>query len=174
MKQLINGLFVVLRILLLLAAMGLIFYGLLLTYTRLDKSVTDSIPIMLPFVLLLIMYIINLMGRQKIINRNFFYNITAVIVLGAIVYIGYRAKFDTNMMLYYKYGINYSPSYLSDNLGTIKLLIYLLFISDLVLVINYRIFREKKVVKEKVIEVVEELPKEEVVEKIKTEETVNA
>ncbi len=133
MKQIINILFAFLKFILLLLATGLIFYGLLVTFSRLDKPVTEAIPTLLPFILLLIAFVINLLAKQRQINRNLFYNIVCVLVLSAVIFIGYRAKFDTGMVLYQKYGINYNPSYLADNLGTIKLMIYLLFASNVLL-----------------------------------------
>lgn len=144
MKQIINILLAFLKFVMLLIATGLIFYGLLITFRRLDKPVTDAIPVMIPFVLLLIAFVINLFAKQKLINRNLFYNITAVLALGAIIIIGLRAKFDTGMMLYHKYGIGYSPSYLADNLGTIKTLLYFLLISNVLLMISGALTKPKK------------------------------
>lgn len=142
MKKIINFVLSVLKVILLLVSAGLIFYGLLVTYARVDRSIGHAIPVLIPFVLLLILSAISFIYKIKLVNNNLFFNVTTVISLFAITYIGYRAKFETNATLYYKYKIGYNPSYLSDNIGTVQTLVYLLVIVN-ALLIAYAMFFNK-------------------------------
>lgn len=150
MKKIINIVLSALKVILLLVSAGLIFYGLLVTYARVDRSIGHAIPVMIPFVLLLILSAISFIYKIKLVNNNLFFNITAVMSLFAITYVGYRAKFETNATLYYKYKIGYNPSYLSDNLGTIQTLVYLLVIVN-ALLIAYAMYFKKAETQEAVV-----------------------
>ena len=167
MKKIINSILSVLKVILLLVSAGLVFYGLLVTYARVDRSIGHAIPVLIPFVLLLILSAISFIYKIKLVNNNLFFNATAVISLFAVTYIGYRAKFETNATLYYKYKIGYNPSYLSDNLGTIQTLVYLLVIVNALLIAYAMFFKknetqevittdETKEIKDEIVKVVEE------------------
>ena len=144
MKKIINIVLCVLKVVLLLVSIGLIFYGLLVTYNRVNKSIIHAIPVILPFVLLLILFVIDFIYKIKLVNKNLFYNATAVISLLAINFIGLRAKFETNATLYHKYKIGYNPSYLSDNIGTIQTLAYLLVIVNALLIAHSIFFKKEE------------------------------
>ncbi len=144
MTKILSKMFSILKILLLLGAFSLIFIGILFTYKRLNKTVIDAIPIFLPFVLIFILLIVNIIIRKAKINEILIFNFTSCIMFAAIIYIGYRAKFDTNMLLYYKYQINYNPSYLSDNISSIKVMLYALVAANVFYLLK-SLFVEKKV-----------------------------
>ena len=128
-----NALLSILKYLLLLAATGITFYGMLIMYDRLEKPITGAIPTILPFIILLIIFMLNIVLKQKQVTQNILYNITSVIALAVIIFIGYRAKFDTNMALYHQYGINFNPAFFSDNLSAIKTMLYCLIASNILL-----------------------------------------
>jgi len=139
MNKILSHFFYYLKYLLLLIAFALVFYGIIMTYKRLDKSLVESIPVFIPFLLVFIVFIFNVFLKKLSLKDHLFYNFVACFVLGVIIYIGLRAKFDTNMLLYYKYKIQYNPLYLSDNIGFIKLMLYFLGASNIFLLIEERL-----------------------------------
>ena len=150
MSKILSRLFNALKYLLLVVSFILILYGVMVMYKRLDKSMLEAIPLFIPFVLVLTIYIVNIFVKSNIIRDNLLFNFTSVLIFIAIIIIGVRAKYDTNMLVFYKYGINYNPLYLSDNLSTIKTCLYVLFASNLLFLIS--IFFEDKKKKKKVVE----------------------
>ena len=100
MKQIINEIFNILKIVLLLIAFVLVFYGLLVTYGRIDRSMVYAIPTLLPFILLLILFVLNFILKNKYVNKNLFFNVAATISLLSIIFVAYRAKFESNATLY--------------------------------------------------------------------------
>ena len=149
MKKIINEFFNILKVLLLLIAFGLVFYGLLVTYSRIDKPMVNAIPTLLPFILLLVLFVLNFIYKTKYVNKNLFFNVATSISLLAIIFVGYRAKFESNATLYYKYKINFNPSYFSDNLGTVRTLVYLLVIINALLLAYSMMFKDNNVAEEK-------------------------
>lgn len=145
-----------LKYVLLIVSFALVFYGILVTYKRLDKNILEAIPLFIPFFVILVVYIINLFIKSNIIKDNLFYNAVSAIVFVVIIIILIRAKFDTGMILYYKYAIDFNPAYFADNLSTIQMMLYTLAGSNVLLMLS-TLFDEKKV---KVVEK-KEIKKEE-------------
>lgn len=150
MSKILSRLFNFIKYLLLVISFMLILYGVMVMYKRLDKSMLEAIPLFIPFVLVLIIFIANAFVKSNIIRDNLLFNFTAVLIFIAIIIIGYRAWFDKNMLVFYKYGIDYNPLYLSDNLSTIKTCLYVLFASNLLFLIS--IFFEDKKKKMEIVE----------------------
>ena len=148
MNNILSRLFNALKYLLLVISFVLVLFGIMAMYKRLDKSMTEAIPLFIPFILVLIIYIVNIFIKSNIIRDNLLFNFTSVLLFVAIIIIGLRAKFDTNMLVYYKYGIEYNPLYLSDNLSTIKTCLYVLFGSNLLFLLSL-FFEDKKVANSK-------------------------
>lgn len=136
MKKIISKMFNFLKFILMFIAFALIFIGVLFTYKRLDKSLTDAINIFIPFALVFILTVVNIIYKKSKSSENLLFNFASVLVYTVIIIIGLRAKFDTNMLLYYKYKINYNPSYLADNLSSVKALLYCLSASNIFLIIS--------------------------------------
>ena len=81
-------------------------------------------------------------------SENLLFNFTKFLVFIVIIIIGLRAKFDTNMLLYQKYQINYNPNYLADNLSTIKVLLYCLSGANVFILFNSLLKEKKLIVKQ--------------------------
>ena len=81
------------------------------------------------------------------------FNFVAVFVFVTAIVICLRAMYDTNMFLYYKYEINFNPSYFSDNLSFILIELYMLFGANVILLIASFIDNERKDSKKKIAEV---------------------
>lgn len=148
MSKIFNALFAILKYLLLVISIALVLMCIMLTYKRLEKSLVESWQIFLPFAVLLICYIINLLGKQKAVNSNLFYNFVSVLAYVAIIIICVRSLKDTNMVLFYKYKINFNPSFFSDNVSTIQLMAYCLAAANIFLMFTGK---KKKVLEETAI-----------------------
>lgn len=141
MKQMLNGIFSFLKWILFIISFGIAFYIILSMYNRLNKSMIESIDIFIPFIILLILYFINLIFNQSNITKNVFYNLTSVLVFLTITLVGVRSICDKNMILnkVMGYGINFF--YFSNFVSFMKILLYGLSISN----IFFMIQKSKKV-----------------------------
>lgn len=135
MKDILSSLFGFLKYFLLIIAFGLVFYGIMVTYARLEKSLVQAVPIFIPFILVLFTYIFSIVINGKNVSKNLLFNLTSVLVFSVVIIICLRAKFDTNMILYHRYQIHFNPSYFADNLAIIKALVYMIGISNIILLI---------------------------------------
>lgn len=138
MKIILSRFFYILKYLLFLVAFALVLFGIIMTYKRLDKSLVEGIYIFVPFLLVFIVLIVDLfIPRNKEIKNNLLLQFVSVMIFAVIIAIGIRAKFDTNMLLYYKYGIDYNPLYFSDNLPFVLILLYFLFFAYGLIIVNH-------------------------------------
>lgn len=144
MGNLLNKLFSFLKYFLLIVAFGLVFFGIMKTYDRLDKSLIEAVDVFIPFAFVLVMYMINLGFKNKYISQNLFFNFVSVLVFLVIILIGLRSLFDTNMILWYRYNIDFNPAYFADNISLIQILLYMLGGANVVLLICGIIDRDKK------------------------------
>ena len=124
MKKILNGLFLVLKFILLIISFGISLYIVLSMYHRINKDIINAVPIFIPFVLVLLLFFINITAHQKQINNNIFYNLTCCLVFSCIILVSLRAILDKNMLLneIMGYGINFS--YFNDFIPFIKILLY--------------------------------------------------
>ena len=154
MSNIFSKVFFFLRYILIVIAFLLIFWGIILTYQRLEKPLSESINVILPFVLVFIVFVANLFIAKKACSENLLFNFGSSLILLVIILIGLRAKFDTNMLIYYKYNISYNSAYLADNLAMIESMLYIIFGSNILLIIG-ELFN-KKVKKQDTIDTLDE------------------
>lgn len=147
MKKIFNLLFYVLKFLLLIGAMGLTLFILIRMSIRLEKNMLSILPIFIPFVLLLIIFMINMFLKQESVTGNLFYNLTCCLVFSVIVFVGIRSIIDTNMVLNGKYGYGINFNFFDNFIPYIKIMLYGLFIGNLFYMIR---FKDKKTGKKKV------------------------
>lgn len=124
MKKIFNGLFLVLKWILLLASFAFTFYIILSMYDRLEKSIIESIDLFIPYILILILFMINIFLRQKQVSGNIFYNLTCCLAFFTIVVVGLRTIFDKNMILNEIMGYEMNFSYFNDFIAFMKVLLY--------------------------------------------------
>ena len=129
MTNIINKMLMALKILALLASFALCLYILLYMYYSLNKEpwgkdFFEFISVLIPFALLLIFFVINVVAKQKLVNNNIFYNVTCVVVLLAILYMEYRALTDQNMILWHKTEFKVNFDYFADQIFQIKAMLY--------------------------------------------------
>ena len=111
MKRILSGFFGFFKYILFIAAFGLVFYGIMTTYGRLEKPLTDAVDVFIPFAFVLLVFIITLITRSKFVKDNLLFNFVSVFIFIFIIVVCLRAMFDKNMILYYRYGINFNPAY---------------------------------------------------------------
>lgn len=145
MKDVLGILFGFLKYILLVISFGLVFYGIMSTYSRLDKPLTDAVTVFIPFALVLLVFIINLIMSSKLSNSKLLFNFVSCLVFSVIIIICLRAMLDKNMLLYYKYQIKFNPAFFSDNLSAIEVMLYMIFGSNILLIIC-DLLSKKKVV----------------------------
>lgn len=126
MKKLLNGLFSILKIILLVASFAFVFYIILTLYEVLEKNILDAIDIFIPYFILLILLVLNLGLHQKQLTGNIFYNITCCLVFSVVIVVCYRTLFDENIVLRYKNDYNMAFSYFLDMMQPLKAMFYLL------------------------------------------------
>ncbi len=136
MKKILNGLFFILKWILLLSSFAVTFYIVLSMYDRVNKNLMESISLFIPYVLILILFMINIIFKQKSVSKNLFYNLTCCLVFATIIVVGIRSIMDKNMILnkIMGYGINFS--YFNDFLAFMKILLYGLSVGNIFFMIH--------------------------------------
>lgn len=138
MKKIFNALFYIIKLPLLIAAFGLTLFVLIRMNIRLNKDISSIIFEFIPFILLLILFIVNILFKQDGIRKNLFYNLTCCLVLSTIVFVSLRSILDTNMVLNAKYGYGIDFNFFDNFIPYIKIMLYGLSIADILFM-----FREK-------------------------------
>jgi len=133
MKKILNILFYVLKFILFLAAFGLTLMIIVQMNHRLNKSFMTTVNVFIPFIILLILFIVNLIFKHKNVTDNIFYNITCCLVFLTIIYVSYRALSDKNMVLNEKYGYGIDFNYFSNFVSYLKIMLYGLNIGNIFL-----------------------------------------
>ena len=144
MLKIINGLLNVLKMIMLLVCFVLTFFIIIKMYQRLDKDFIGSIPNFIPFILLFIMFAINFIFKQKQVNQNTFYNITCVLVFAMLGFCIYRTFCDKNMIVLTRLGYDINFNYFADVIAPMKVLLYGLTVSDLLLMLSGMDFKKFK------------------------------
>lgn len=135
MKDILCKFFGFFKYILLVVAFGLVFYCINVTYARLEKPLSDAINVFIPFGFVLLMFIITLIVKSKSVGKNLLFNFVSVFVFLITIVVCLRSIFDTNMILYHRYGINFNPAYFSDNLSMIESMLYMIGGANVVLLI---------------------------------------
>ena len=145
MKKLLNSMFLGLKFILLIASFSITLYITLSMYNRVNKDIMESIPIFLPYILLLLLFFINITVKQRTVNNNIFYNLTCCLVFSCICVVGLRSILDNNMLLNKIMGYNINFSYFSDFIPFMKIMIYGLIISNIFFMVHEKEPEELKI-----------------------------
>lgn len=138
MKKIINWILLVLKYILFLGAFASSFYIVLNMYRRLNKDMIESISIFIPYAILLILFFINIIFRQKSVNQNIFYNLTCCLVFVTTIVVSIRSIYDTNMILNKIMGYNINFIYFGDYIMFMKLLMYGLSLGNILFMIHIK------------------------------------
>ena len=147
MKKILNGIFMFLKFILLILGFGLSFFIVLSMYKRVDKNLVESIPIFTPYIIILLIFFINIIFGQKSVNRNLFYNLTCCLVFSCIVIVCLRAILDKNMLLNSIMGYNINFSYFNDFIPFMKIMLYGLSLANIFFMIHEK---EEKLIATKI------------------------
>ena len=90
MKEILSKLFGFLKFILLIIAFGLVFYGIMATYARLQKPLTEAVNVFLPFVLVLIVFFVNMIMGGKYSRSRLLFNFVSCFSLMVTIIIGLR------------------------------------------------------------------------------------
>ena len=154
MKKIINWILLVLKYILFIGAFASSFYIVLSMYRRLNKDIVESIDVFIPYAILLILFFINIIFRQKYVNQNIFYNLTCCLVFLTTILVGIRAIYDTNMILNKIMGYNINFIYFGNYIVFMKLLIYGLSLGNILFMVHFNdVPREKTIARKIDIEV---------------------
>ena len=139
MKKIFNALFYVLKFLLLIASFGLTLFIFIRMNVRLEKNIISNISEFIPFALLLVLFIINIIFNQKGVTKNVFYNLTCCLVLATITCVCCRAILDKNLVLNAKYGYGVDFNFFDNFVAYINIMLYSVSIANILFM-----FREKE------------------------------
>lgn len=150
MIKILNKLFCILKNIMLPLVLTVTIYIVTYMFQRLDKEMfgkdlLEFLSLLAPFLILIILSIVNYAANQKNVSNNFFYNITSFIVMLTISVFCYRALFDKSMILWHKYGYNINFNYFSDQIAAIKVMLYGLSIGNVLLMIEGYIKSDKEI-----------------------------
>ena len=129
MDKLINKILFYSKIVLLLIAFTLTLYILFIKVDLYELSITSILPLFIPLLLVLIVFVFSFF--LNITKDNAFFNIACILVLIAIIIVDYRTIFDNNIISKTKINIYFFD--LATN--KIKIMLYLTFISNILLII---------------------------------------
>ena len=150
MTKILNKLIYILKNILLPLTFIATIYITVFMFKRLEKNIFGAnlfefLKVVIPFIILLILILVNSFLNIKNVKDNIFYNITSFIVLITISIFCYRALFDQNMFLWHKYGYNINFNYFSDQIASIQVMLYGLSLANILLIIKDKLSIDKKV-----------------------------
>ena len=135
MLETINKILFYLKVILLLVVFTVTLYITFMMQEYYGNYMGTIIATFIPLFLVLIVFVVSLCFKEG--NNNTLFNVCCLLVFISIIIIDYRTLFDKNMVLWFKGNINYY--YFENQISQIKLLCYLIFFGNLIL-----IYKEKK------------------------------
>lgn len=148
MNKVINVILSILKVFLLLLSFVFSFYIIINMYRRLEKDMIDAIYNFIPFILLFVLFAINIIFRQKSVTGCLFYNIVCCLVFAMILFAGYRTFFDDYMVAYIRLGYNLNFNYFADIIAPMRAMLYVLCVSNVLLMLDGLKIWNKKETKE--------------------------
>ncbi len=151
MKQIFNGLFYFLKFLLFIASFALTLFIIVQMYRRLGKNIMESVKVFLPYLIIILLFVVNLFAKQESVTKNIFYNLTCTLVFTTIILVGLRAMYDSNMVLREQLGRNINFNYFDYFIPFMKIMLYGLSISNIFFMFTGKSRKKKKEIVEQVI-----------------------
>ena len=150
MTKILNKLIYILKNILLPLTFIATIYITVFMFKRLEidifgANLFEFLKVVIPFIILLILILVNSFLDIKTVNDNIFYNLTSFIVLITISIFCYRALLDQNMFLWHKYGYNINFNYFSDQIASIQVMLYGLSLDKILLIIKDKLSVDEKV-----------------------------
>lgn len=148
MVRILNGFLNIIKLLLLVACFVFTFFIIISMYNRLEKPLIGSIYNFIPYILLFILFSINLIFRQKQVTQNTFYNVVCIMVFLMLGFSIYRTFMDKNMIVLLRLGYDINFNYFADMIAPMRVLLYTLSLCNVLLIISGLDFEKKKIKKE--------------------------
>jgi len=150
MIKMFNHIFSVLKIVLVLVSFIMILYIMLYTFHYSGKNAFGNeffefFGTLLPFILVLMVFVLNYSLNISSINSNILFNVACNVALLSIVFIGARTVFDQNMIFWAKDGYNINFHYFSNQIVHVKLLVYFIFVTNILLIIENKLNLKKEI-----------------------------
>lgn len=136
MIKIVNTIFSFLKVILLLVSFVFSFFIIINMYRRLEKNMIEAIFNFIPFVLLFILFSINIIFRQKSVNGCLFYNVTCCLVFLMLLFSVYRTFFDRNMVVMIRLGYDINFNYFADVIAPMRAMLYILSLSNVLLMLD--------------------------------------
>ncbi len=141
MKKIFNVIFYYLQLILFVGAFCLTFFIMLQMNRRLEKSFFTTIDVFVPFIILFILLIINILANQKTVKKNLFYNITSFLIFGTISIVALRAIFDHYLIMGTLNSYQIDFNYFANFIPFLKIMIYGLSLANFLFMFH---LKEKK------------------------------
>ena len=141
MIKILNTILSYLKVLLLLVTFVFSFFIIINMYQRLEKNMINAIFNFIPFIL----FAINIIFKQKSVNNCLFYNVTCCLVFLMLLFSIYRTFCDKNMIAIIRLGYNINFNYFADVIAPMKAMLYILSVSNVLLMLEDFHFVPKKV-----------------------------
>ena len=136
MVKILNKILCFLKIIMLLACFVFTFYIIINMYRRLSKDLLTSIGNFIPFFVLFILFSINFIFKQDSVNNNLCYNLVCCLTFGMLGFCIFRALTDKNMIILLRQGYEINFNYFADVIAPMKIMIYGLSLSNILLMID--------------------------------------
>ena len=148
--RMFNKIIYVLRIILFLVCTIATIYIVMMTYLKNGKNYSnyamELVTTFLPFVLILILLVFNIVTKQEFKTENTVYNVSAFMGTIAMLVVCYRSLFDSSITLFntYEYSVNFD--YFAIQLNYIECVLYLIFACNIFLIIYERTHKKKLII----------------------------
>ncbi len=142
MLKVINRILFFTKIIILLFDFSLILYIMLMLNSNREGELLNLFLICLPLFLTLITFVVSFFFHKA--ADNVIFNFCSLLALIAIFIIVFRTLFDQNMVMWAKDNINFY--FFKNNVLLIKVLCYMIFIGNIILINNDYIKEKTKVI----------------------------
>ena len=139
MLKLINRLLFFSKIIILLIDFVLTLYIMLMMNSIYNNGVLDIIMTCFSLFLILVIFVVSLIFKKG--EDNIFFNISSFFALVTILIIDFRTIFDQNMVMWIKGNMNFY--YFRNQLKIIKILGYLVFLGNLLVLYHEHLIGKK-------------------------------
>ena len=138
MKKILNGLFYFLQLMLFIGAFALTLMVMIQMNRRLEKSFMTTINVFVPFAILLVLFMVNMIFNQKTVRGNLFYNLTSCLVFGTIVVVALRAMLDHRLILSTLNSYHMDFNFFANFLPFLKIMLYSLCVVNVLLMFHLK------------------------------------
>ena len=141
MTKILNKIFFNLKNIILVLLIPIVYFIIAFMFERIGKEMfgkdlLEFVGVLFPFALLIILILINIIFKQSEVKDNLYYNITSFLCMIVICIFCYRATMDSNMYFLNKYEHHINYNYFADQVAPIKIMLYGLSISNILLMIS--------------------------------------